>query len=61
MIRNKLESHRKARIALSSVRKKAAATGLDQLPESEIDKEIKAVRKRRRPSFFDRIRSFFLP
>lgn len=38
----------KAQMALSSVRKKAAAAGLDQLPASEIDEEIKAVRSKRR-------------
>jgi len=61
MTRNEIKARRKARTALSSVRKKAAATGLDQLSVSEIDKEIKAARKKRRTSFFAKICSFFLP
>ena len=35
----------KAQMALSSVRQKAAATGLDRISESEIDEEIKDTRK----------------
>jgi len=38
----------RAQMALSSVRRKAAETGLDKLSSTEIDKEIKAVRKKLR-------------
>mgnify|MGYP006299250661 CR=1 FL=1 len=38
----------RAQMALSSVRRKAAETGLDKLSSTEIDKEIKTVRKKLR-------------
>jgi prevent-host-death family protein len=38
----------RAQMALSSVRRKAAGTGLDKLSSTEIEQEIKAVRKKRR-------------
>ncbi|MCF8039165.1 MAG: type II toxin-antitoxin system Phd/YefM family antitoxin [Desulfohalobiaceae bacterium] len=37
----------RAQMALSSVRQKASKKGLDNMPSSEIDDEIKAVRKQR--------------
>ncbi len=38
----------RAQMALSSVRRKAAETGLDKLSSTEVDEEIKAVRKKLR-------------
>ena len=43
-----LASRIRAQMALSSVRKKALEKGLDNISTSEIDAEIKAVRKQRK-------------
>lgn len=43
-----LASRIRAQMALSSVRRKAAETGMDQLSTTEIDQEINEVRKQRR-------------
>ena len=42
-----LASRIRAQMALSGVRRKAAESGLDKLSASEIDNEIKRVRKQR--------------
>ncbi|MFP4050082.1 MAG: type II toxin-antitoxin system Phd/YefM family antitoxin [Desulfovermiculus sp.] len=42
-----LASRIRAQMALSSIRRKAAETGLDKLSTAEIDQEINAVRKQR--------------